>query len=271
MNAHGVVVERRLGRPVMSSYHGMYSLGGLIGAGLAALLLLALAPVTHAILITAAAVAIAAVALPHLLPAAADMRGSGPAFALPGRYSLLLGGLTFLAMISEGAVLDWSALHMKENSGVSAGVAALGFASFSATMAAGRFTGDWMRAHYGAVPLVRASGILAAAGLAIALLAPNPAVAVLGFAVVGLGMANLVPVLYGAAGALPGAAAGPAIAAVATMGYFGFLSGPPLIGFLAHATSLTLALGLIAIACLVIAFAASAAAPSRATVLAAGE
>jgi MFS family permease len=271
MNAHGVVVERRLGRPVMSSYHGMYSLGGLIGAGLASLLLLALAPVTHAILITAAAVAIAAVALPHLLPAEADMRGSGPAFALPGRYSLVLGGLTFLAMISEGAVLDWSALHMKENSGVSAGVAALGFAAFSATMAAGRFTGDWMRAHFGAVPLVRASGILAAAGLAMALLAPNPALAVLGFAIVGLGMANLVPVLYGAAGALPGEAAGPAIAAVATMGYFGFLSGPPLIGFLAHGTSLTLALGLIVIACLVIAFAASAAVPSRATVLAAGE
>jgi MFS family permease len=262
MNAHGVAVERRLARPVMSSYHGMFSLGGLAGAGFAALLLSVMSPATHALLLAVAGLGMAAFALPHLLPADVDVRSEGPAFALPGKASLALGALTFLAMTAEGAVLDWSALLLESDRGVSPEFAAIGFAAFSATMAAGRFTGDWMRARFGAVALVRASAFVAAAGLALAISTPLPGLAVAGFAVVGFGMANLVPVLYGAAGALPGESTGRAIAAVATMGYTGFLSGPPLIGFAAQATSLPLALGLIVLACLLIGWAANAASPA---------
>lgn len=262
MNAHGVAVERRLGRPVMSSYHGMFSLGGLAGAGLAALLLPFMPPLAHAALLALAALGLAAFALPHLLPAGVDLRPEGPAFALPGKASLTLGALTFLAMSAEGAVLDWSGLQLQGSHSVGPEYAAIGFAAFSTTMAAGRFSGDWMRSHFGPVALVRASAFVAAVGLALALAAPMPALAVAGFAIVGFGMANLVPVLYGAAGALPDQASGSAIAAVATMGYTGFLAGPPLIGFVAEATSLPIALGLVVLACIVIAISAAAASPA---------
>jgi MFS family permease len=262
MNAHGVAVERRLGRPVMSSYHGMFSLGGLLGGGLAALLLPIMAPAAHAVLLALAGLGIAAFGLPQLLPAGVDIRSEGPAFALPGRASLALGALCFLAMTAEGAVLDWSALHLEGSFRISPEYAAIGFAAFSATMAIGRFSGDWMRSRFGAVALVRASAFVAAAGLALALAVPDPALAVTGFAIVGFGMANLVPVLYGAAGALPNQASGSAIAAVATMGYMGFLSGPPLIGFVAEATSLPLALTLIVFACILVGMAAAAASPA---------
>ena len=164
-----------------------------------------------------------------------------------------LGVLCILALAAEGAVLDWSALHLEESLDLGAGLAATGFAAFSASMAAGRFAGDWLRGHVGAVALVRASALTAAAGLTLALLTPHAALAILGFAAVGLGLSNLVPIFFGAAGRIAGQASGAGIAAVATMGYAGFLAGPPLIGFLADATSLSAALGLTVLACLAIA------------------
>jgi MFS family permease len=263
MNAHGVVVEHRLNKAVMSSFHGMFSLGGLVGAASAALLLPFIFPVVHAGLMSALALALAVAAFFYLLPAGVDQGGGGSAFALPNKATLGLGLLTYLALTSEGAVLDWSGIHLRERLEVSAGMAATGFAAFSATMAAGRFAGDWLRGHVGAVALVRASAFLSAAGLALALLAPVPALAVVGFAVVGLGMSNLVPIFFGAAGRIPGQSAGTGIAAVATMGYAGFLSGPPLIGLVAEATSLTIALGLIVLACILVGLGARAAAPGR--------
>ena len=263
MNAHGVVVEGRLRKPVMSSFHGMFSLGGLIGAGLAALLLPLMPPLGHALLQAALAAVVGVSALRFLLPAAADSRSDEPAFALPNRATIGLGLLAFLALTSEGAVLDWSALHLAGSLQLGAGLAATGFAAFSATMAAGRFAGDWLRGHVGSVTLVRASAFLSAAGLALALVAPWPALAVLGFAIVGLGMANLVPIFFGAAGRIRDQSAGTGIAAVATMGYAGFLTGPPLIGFVAESATLTVALGLIVVACVVIGLAAAAVRPAE--------
>ncbi|HWT31530.1 MAG TPA: MFS transporter [Propylenella sp.] len=263
MNAHGVAVEHRLNKSVMSGFHGMFSLGGLVGAGLAALLLPVMAPVLNAGLMAAVAMALAGAAFLYLLPGAADSGGGGSAFALPNRATLGLGLLTYLALTSEGAVLDWSGLHLRERLDVGTGMAAMGFAAFSATMAGGRFAGDWLRGHVGAVALVRASAFLSALGLALALLAPMPVIAVAGFAVVGLGMSNLVPIFFGAAGRIPGQSAGTGIAAIATMGYAGFLSGPPLIGLVAEATNLTLALGLIVIACVLVGIGAKAVAPAR--------
>jgi hypothetical protein len=263
MNAHGVVVERRLNKPVMSSFHGMFSLGGLLGAGLAAFLLPVLPPLGHAAIQVAFAAALGLPALFLLLPAAADSRGGEPAFALPNRATIGLGFLAFLALTSEGAVLDWSALHLAGSLQLGAGLAAIGFAAFSATMAAGRFAGDWLRGHFGSVAIVRASAFLSAAGLAVALVVPWPAVAVAGFAVVGFGMANLVPIFFGAAGRIHGQAAGTGIAAVATMGYAGFLTGPPLIGFVAEASTLPLALGLIVLACIVMGLMARAVQPAE--------
>ncbi len=263
MNAHGVLVERRLGRPVMSSFHGMWSLGGLIGAGAAAVLLPVMPPLAQGFLAAGMAAAIGIVAIFQLLPTATDVHGGDGGFAWPSRATLALGALCFLAMSTEGAVLDWSALHLKASLSLGPGLAATGFAAFSASMAAGRFAGDWLRGHIGAVTLVRGSAFLAAAGLAVALVAPAAWLAVAGFAAVGFGMANLVPIFFGAAGQTPGQAPGTAIAAVATMGYTGFLAGPPLIGFVADASSLAVALGLIVLACLAIGIAAWTVAPAE--------
>ncbi len=263
MNAHGVLVERRLGRPVMSSFHGMWSLGGLIGAGAAAVLLPVMPPLAQGFLAAGMAAAIGIVAIFQLLPTATDVHGGDGGFAWPSRATLALGALCFLAMSTEGAVLDWSALHLKASLSLGPGLAATGFAAFSASMAAGRFAGDWLRGHIGAVTLVRGSAFLAAAGLAVALVAPAAWLAVAGFAAVGFGMANLVPIFFGAAGQTPGQAPGTAIAAVATMGYTGFLAGPPLIGFVADASSLAVALGLIVLACLAIGVAAWTVAPAE--------
>jgi hypothetical protein len=263
MNAHGVVVEGRLGRPVMSSYHGMWSLGGLAGAGAAAVLFPFVPPILEAALMVAVLGARAAVALVHFLPSGVDNAGGGAAFVRPSKATVGLGALCFLAMTSEGAVLDWSALHLKTTLALGPGLAATGFAAFCATMAIGRFLGDWLRGHVGAVVLVRASALVAAFGLAVAVAMPAPILAVCGFAVVGLGLSNLVPIFIGAAGRIPGQAPGTAIAAVATLGYSGFLIGPPLIGFAAEATSIALALGMIVLACLLIGVCAAAVGPAE--------
>jgi hypothetical protein len=263
MNAHGVLVEQRLGRPVMSSFHGMWSLGGLIGAGAAAVLLPVMPAFAEGLLVTAVTAAMGIAALLQLLPSATDVHGSEGGFAWPTRATIALGSLCFLAMSTEGAVLDWSALHLEESLALGPGIAATGFAAFSASMAAGRFAGDWIRGHIGAVALVRWSALLGAVGLALALVAPTAVLAIAGFAAVGFGMSNLVPIFFGAAGRIPGQASGTGIAAVATMGYTGFLAGPPVIGFVADVTSLAVALGLIVLACLAIAIAAWTVAPAE--------
>jgi MFS family permease len=263
MNAHGVTVERRLGNPVMSSFHGMWSLGGLAGAGLAAVLLSAIPPVAQAFLTVALMLLVAAIALRFFLPTSTDGGNVGTALARPNKATLGLGILCFLCMTGEGAVLDWGALHLRNNLDVGPGLAATGFAAFSACMAASRLAGDRLRSRVGAVTLVRASGYLAATGLIIALVAPWPLVAISGFALVGLGLANLVPVFFGAAGRIPGQTPGGAIAALATIGYSGFVVGPPFIGVVADVTTLQIALGLIVLACLAIAFFARIVEPKR--------
>jgi MFS family permease len=155
--------------------------------------------------------------------------------------------------MSEGAVLDWSAAWLRGDLGASPSVAATAFAAFSAAMAVGRFGGDWLRHRWGAAVLVRASAAIAAIGLGSALLIATPLAAVVGFAGVGLGLSNTVPVLFGAAGRMPGAQPGAAIAATASVGYVGFLVGPPLIGLVAQLSTLGTALGLLVLACALVA------------------
>ena len=259
MNAHAVTVERKLGRPVMSSFHGMFSLGGLVGAGSGGILLGSFPPGLHIAVATTTLVVVALGARRHLLPATADRGGSGAALAWPQRATVALGALTFLAFMGEGAVLDWSAAYLRGELTVGPGFAAAGFAAFSAAMAIGRFTGDRVRRLVGAVTLVRWSGLVAAAGLGTGLAIGTPASAVIGFAITGFGLANLAPVLFGAAARTPGQPPSTAIAAVATMGYTGFLAGPPMIGFAAEVTSLAVALGVIVVGCAIVGLSARAA------------
>lgn len=274
MNAHGVAVETRLQRPIMSSLHGMFSLGGLLGAGLGGLALGWLSPTAHVLAAALGLAMIAFLAMRWLLPGRVDVGDAGFHFVAPRRAALGFGALAFLVLMSEGAALDWSAAWLRRDLGASPSMAAMAFAGFSAAMAAGRFAGDRLRRRWGAVPLFRGSALLAAGGLALAVLLATPLTAVLGFACAGLGLSNAVPVLFGAAGRLPDTQPGAGIAATATIGYLGFLAGPPMIGFVAQVTSLGAALGLLVLACgLVAAFAplvriadehaVAAAAPSR--------
>ena len=258
MNAHAVAVETRYARPVMSSFHGMFSVGGLTGAATGVALLTLTAPTVQvavvAVLLAAATLAIP----PRPLTPAAGVGAAGTTFALPRRGTIALGLLALLVLFSEGAMMDWSAVHLSTGLGLDTAISALGFAAFCATMAIGRFTGDDLRRRFGAVALARGGTLLAAAALGLGLVSGSPIAMVVSFAVAGIGLSNLMPILLGAAGRAPGQRPGTAIAAVATVGYVGFLAGPPLIGHVAELTTLTVALGLVVAACAIVGIGAGA-------------
>ena len=259
MNAHGVAVEQALRRPVMSSFHGWYSVGTAAGAGLGSLLVGLAGPATHAVASVAVALALFGFALTRLLPAAVDRGHSGSHFGWPTRATMALGALAFLALVIEGAMLDWSALHLRQNAAAPLTLAGFGFAAFSTGMAATRFAGDRLRLRFGSVRLVRWSAAALAAGLAAAMLVPNAPLAVAAFAIAGLGVGNIAPVLFAGGGRAEPGAPGRGIAAVTTLGYSGFLLGPPLIGMVAEETGLRFALALTVPAAVAIALSARAA------------
>jgi len=249
MNAHGLAVERGCGRPILSSFHASFSLGGLVGAGAAGAAASAgLDPSRHF------AIAGLALALPGvgfarmLLPPSADVAESGHTLGRPPRTLLLLSLLAFCTLFAEGAVADWSAVYLDGPLGMGAGAAALGFAVFSLAMVSGRLAGDRVTSRLGPVALTRAGGVLAAGSLALALLIGHPVAALIAFFGVGAGLATTVPIVFRAAGSYPGIAAGTGIAAVSTVGYVGFLSGPPAIGSTAELVGLPGALGLVVLA-----------------------
>jgi hypothetical protein len=245
MNAHGVAVERSLARPIMSSLHACWSFGGLAGAGaVAAAVALGVDPRLEG--------AVAAVVLWGVVTAAttrlgdasvhADGEQRAAGLALPSRAVTLIGLLCFLVMTTEGAVADWAGIYLT-GTGASHATSAIGFAGFSLGMALARLGGDGLVGRYSRAKVLVGGATLAAASLAVVLLAGQALVAVPGFVLVGVGVANAVPLLFSAAGRVP--PSGPSLAAVFTIGYLGFILGPPVIGVLADATSLTAALGLV--------------------------
>jgi MFS family permease len=259
MNAQAALVEARYRRPIMSSFHALWSVGGVVGAALASAAMGArVGPRWHVIGVAATALSVVLVVRRGLLPTAPSSGPRGPVFVLPPASVLSLGILTFCGLLAEGAVGDWSGVYLRDALGASASVAAIGFAAFSLAMAAGRFAGDRLAARLGAARLLRLSGATAVAGIGGALLLGTPLAAIAGFGLVGLGIANVIPVLFSAAGRVPGTRPEMALAAVATTGYFGFLTGPPLIGLTAELTSLSAGLGVVGLACAVIAARASA-------------
>ncbi len=240
MNAHAVAVEKVQGRPIMSSFHAAFSLGGLAGAavgGAVAAWGVGVAP--HLAGVSALSLAAFALAYLRMLPADEDRGQSGePALARPTRALAGLGVISFCVLLGEGAMADWSAVYLKGTLGTGPGFAAAGFAAFSAAMVAGRLLGDRVTARFGPVALVRAGAAISAVGLGISLTVAHPAAALVGFACAGLGFSIVFPTALSAAGRTKDSATGPAIAAVATAGYFGFLVGPPSIGFVAEGVGL---------------------------------
>ncbi len=257
MNAHAVDVERLQGRAMMSGFHGLFSVGGLVGAaGMSAMLASGLPLLACALFVSLAIAVIVFSQQASLLRGAAATRGAAaPAFVfrLPRGLLLLVGMLCFVIFLAEGSMLDWSALLLRDFRGTAAASAGIGYACFSVAMAVGRLTGDRLVARLGPVWTVRAGAALAAIGFLIAALLPWEATALLGFVLVGLGAANVVPVMFSAAGRLPASAPAVSIAAVTTLGYAGLLLGPALIGFVAHATTLPAALACVAALLLLVA------------------
>jgi MFS family permease len=253
MNAQAVEAQRRYGRSIMSAFHGCFSLGGLIGAGLAALVLKAGVDASqHAAAMMLAGIPAAALAGFWLLPSAPSRAAREPVFVRPTGALLPLGVLALCALLIEGAMADWSAVYLADAHGASLDVAATGYAVFSLTMAAGRFGGDRLIDRFGVVLVLRTCTVLATTGLLLTVIA-GQAGALFGFACIGFGMANIIPLLFSAAGRVPGVEPGRALSAVASAGYFGFLVGPPFIGFIAQALSLPAAFALMAVLCAVLA------------------
>lgn len=253
MNAHGIAVEQALKRPVMSSLHGGFSIGGLLGAGAASVLLPWLGEAGHVALVSIVTLAGLLLCRPYLLPASVDKGLSGSHFAWPTRATIGLGLLCFLALMAEGAVLDWSALYFRDKFELTPGIAGLSYALFSGGMAASRLAGDSLRQRFGAIRLVTVSAIGTAIAIALGIWSSSYVPALLLFIVAGIGIGNIAPVLFAGGGRLEPTAPGRGIAAVTTLGYAGFLAGPPLIGFIAQGTSLGMGLLAVVVACLLIA------------------
>jgi MFS family permease len=247
MNAQGVELEHRVGRPILSGFHALFSLGGMSGAALGgAIAAGGVAVAAHFAGIAALLGAVAILIMPSLIdtpPPSADAVGRL-------RLSPALLGLSALAacfFISEGAMADWTPVYLSSVLGSGPGVAAAGYAVFSAAMTIGRLSGDWLTIRIGRTRIVRMGALLAAAGLSTALLVGTVPVALAGFVCVGAGFSVAVPLVFSAAGRLDSRSAGPGLAAVTTAGYLGFLAGPPVIGFVAEAFTLPLALALIVV------------------------
>jgi MFS family permease len=252
MNAHAAVNETRVGRPIMASFHGLYSAGGLVGALVGGLCAGAgLEPGRHLLAIAMLAGVMAVAANRRLAVDPAREGPPGVVFARPTRELAALAVIAFCVLLGEGAVADWSAVYLTKVLDAEAGVAAAGFAAFSAAMTAGRFAGDRVIQRFGRASVVRWGGAVAGCGILLACLAPSPAPAIAGFTLAGAGLSCLFPCLVSAASGARSMPAGVAIAAIATMGYTGFLLGPPVIGVIAEWTSLRGGLALVALLCAV--------------------
>lgn len=244
VNLQAVIVERASGRNMMSGFHGLFSVGGIAGAaGVSALLALGLSPLWAIVVVIVLILAALLKAAPHLL--AYGSESTGPAFAVPHGVVLFIGLLCFTVFLAEGAMLDWSAVFLTTEKNIGEAYAGLGYAAFALTMTAGRLMGDTIVKRLGARRVIVLGGMFAAAGMALATLGTGWEVALLGYALVGVGCSNIVPVLYTAVGKQTVMPENIAVPAITTLGYAGILAGPAAIGFIAHASSLSIAFLLI--------------------------
>ena len=249
MNAQAAEIQSAARFPLMSGLHGLYSLGGLSGSALAAVLLAAdLDPLLHVSAVIVCLGLLSVAVSPRMLPPAPRDKESQPAMRLPVGPLLGLSLLAFVMFVGEGAVVDWATVFMANELSASPGAAVLGFTAFSGAMAAARFLGDRVIAAIGASRFAVISAAVAAVGLGIAVSAPVLSLSVAGFAVGGLGFANLIPILFARAASSTPDEPQKGIAGVAGIGYFGLVAGPPAIGMMAEAVGLRGALGFVAAA-----------------------
>jgi MFS family permease len=265
MNAQAVAVAKRYPNPINSSFHALFSAGGFVGAAAGGVFAgFGIEPLAHFALAAAVLGGAAALVCRHLLFASEERTAistaEGPRLKMP-RISiglLSLGAIALCAMVSEGAMADWSAVYLRNILRTTEGLAAAGYAAFSVAMLVGRLLGDPLTSRFDPVMLVRGGGAIAAAGMSLALFTHEPVGVLIGLACVGAGLSSVVPIVFTAAGDHAGISPGVALGLVTTMGYLGFLAAPPFIGFAAEFFGLRCALAVIvASSALIIALAPS--------------
>ena len=265
MNANAVELERQLGRAIMSSSHGFWSLGGFVGGIIGGWIIGRIGAEGHVLVVAGLTLGCVVLASRHLGGTAPSpphhAASKNPVAGWPKGASIyILGLMAFCSMIPEGAVLDWAALYLQQEHGTGINTAGLAFAVFSATMAGMRFAGDALRNRFGAVRTLRISALVAAAGLMGAALAPNAMLVIASFAFAGLGVANMVPVMFSAAGNFPGLSAGMGITTVTMLGYSGILVAPSSIGYVAEHIGFRVTFGALSLMLIAVALMAARAA-----------
>lgn len=244
MNAAAAAIEQKQRIRIMSTCHGMFSTGGMLGAVFGSFLAgVGVSVQLHLMSVAVFLILIVILFSKTLLSVENVETEEGKLFVLPSGALIGLAVVGFVIMMGEGAVADWSAIYIRDYLGGSAAIAGLGFAGFSLTMAVGRFAGDSIIPKYGSKAIIQFGSILGAVGLGLVIFIPNTYVAIVGFTLIGLGFSCIVPILFSAAAKVPGIVPGTGIAAVTTSGIFGFLVGPPTIGLIAETFSLTFAYG----------------------------
>ncbi len=257
MNAQGVEVEKELGRPTMSRFHAMFSFGAMAGAGVGGWAAARnIAPLVHFTIAGLLNLVGIFVAIPLLLETHAHLAAREhrlPLRSIPAAL-IALSAIGFCILLSEGAMSDWIAVYYRQVLQTGPGIAAEGFAVFSAAMAMFRFIGDWITARLGPLQTVRIGCLVAAAGLLWTLSVHTPAWGLPGLAITGAGLSVIIPLVFGGGGRVPGVNPGPGIATVTGIGYVGFIVGPPAIGFASQAITLRYALGIVVACCLTAAY-----------------
>jgi MFS family permease len=260
VNTQAVNVEALYDKPIMASFHGLWSLAGFTGAAFGTFMMgQGVFPYQHFLVVMVFAVVALLVSSKYIIPDETNNKEKSdqPLFAWPDKSLLNLGIIAFCSMICEGAMFDWSGVYFKKVVEAENGWTGAGYTAFMSTMAFGRFVADSFTSKFGLKRTLQVSGILTASGLLIAVSFPMLLTAIIGFLLVGFGVSSVVPLVYSAAGKSKVLSPGVALAAVSTIGFFGFLAGPPLIGLVAGATSLRISFFIIAFMGLAVAVVAS--------------
>lgn len=253
MNIQAVIVDKASEKPIISGFHGYYSVGGIVGAGaMSAILLMGTPPIAAAIIISLVSLLLLSISFKGFLSYA--NAPTGPLIAIPKGIVLVIGIICFAIFLAEGTVLDWSAVFLIEHYGLEESLGGLGFAAFATTMTIGRLTGDKIVMRVGSARVVFWGALLACIGFMIAVLSPYLSIAIIGYALVGAGCSNIVPVMFSSIGKQNTMPEALAVPAVSTLGYLGILAGPAAIGFVAFQFTLATALLTIAALLVIIAF-----------------
>ncbi|GGE99986.1 MFS transporter [Hymenobacter cavernae] len=248
VNAQSVGVQGLYDRPILATFHGVWSVAGFAAAGLSALLIPANVSLPyHMVVVSVLLTGVALSFFPNSLVLKPTKQAQKTGFSLPDRSLLGFGLIAFTSMACEGTMYDWSSIYFEKAVHAPKAIVTAGFTAYMVAMTVGRFSGDWLVSRLGISMMLRYSGFLMSLGLLLAALFPTPITAGLGFVMVGLGVSCVIPLVFGMAGKSSNLGSGSAIAAVSTVGYFGFLIVPPVVGFVAEAANLRWSLALMSV------------------------